>query len=150
MGADCFHIWCEFPFLNKKSGTVLDLNYCCSAVAFGISEHVFSSGVGLLQRAQQRLPVLQSSPCQPQGKDLQKGELSTKGSSHLPCASLFTVWPWGIMAGNKMSNGTCCPGWDLWKSHPQKSEMAHHLSAETLPTSRCLGFGFLLIILSIP
>jgi len=31
MGADCFHILCNFPFLNEKSGAALDLNYCLGA-----------------------------------------------------------------------------------------------------------------------
>lgn len=84
MGADCFHIWCDFPFLNKERGTVLDLNHCCSAGIFGTSELVVPSGAGLLQ-SQDKEPskawLCCRAPCaSPRARACRRQIWATKGS----------------------------------------------------------------------
>lgn len=64
MWADCFHISCNFPFLNEKSGTALDLNYFLGAETFEISKHFFNGGFAAKpqQTAQQSLPFAAELP----------------------------------------------------------------------------------------
>lgn len=116
MWADCFHISCNFPFLNEKSGTALDLNYCLGAETFEISKHVFSSMVGLPQthskQPSKSCPLLQSTLCQAQGTNLQKGEMGYLRQLSLAGMDLSIACPWRLMVCNKVSNGPY-----LQKSH---------------------------------
>lgn len=92
MGADCFHILCNFPFLSEKSGTVLDLNYCLGAETFEMSKHVISSAgfaTKPLQTAQQSLPFAAELPVLTSEEEPAEGRDGLPKAAFTCCMDLF-------------------------------------------------------------